>query len=201
MKKFLIMLLTVALFLSSVECSTVCADTTPDWRQMYLDYLNKNYKDKDLDTYDAALIYVDNDDVPELYINSHETFAANELCLMLTIKNNKVKSFDISNEMMYYAPKKNRMLCQYGAGLSISGYWKMSQMKNGKEKELCVAYRDQDLTQQKPFYYYHVNSKLVSKAKYQKAVKNMKTKYKWKKVDKKLKPMKTVMKVLDSETE
>lgn len=167
---------------------------------MYLEYLNKNYKDKDLDTYDAALIYVDKDDVPELYIKFPQTFLANYECIMLTIKNNKVKSFNISNEKMYYAPKKNRILRQYGGGTYISGYWILDQIKNGEDKTLSYAYRDEDPTQSKPFYYYYVNHKSVSKAKYQKTVKSMKTKYKWKRVDRKLKPMKTVMKELGSET-
>ena len=192
MKKIITIIMTIVLLFPCFGNMPVQARTKTDWQKLYQNYVSKNYTD--IDSYEAALIYIDKDDVPELYIKSSESFMANDVCTIVTIKKNKVKTFDLSNQKMLYAPKKNRMYCHCGAGTFIIEYLKISQIKNGKEKVLWNAIIDQDPTyNNKVVYDYYINNKKVSTKKYKAYVKKTTKKYKWKDVEKELKPLEQII--------
>ena len=86
------------------------------------------------------------------------------------------------------------MYCHCGAGTFIIEYLKISQIKNGKEKVLWNAIIDQDPTyNNKVVYDYYINNKKVSTKKYKAYVKKTTKKYKWKNVEKELKPLEQII--------
>ncbi len=194
MKKVLILVLTVTLFSSCIDSIQVQAATKNNWQKLYLDYVNKNYKKMDL--YEAALIYIDNDNVPELYIKSKDdTFLANDNCMLLAIAKNKVKKNNLTNNKFTYTKKKNHIYCHSDQGIGVVDYSQMYRLQNGKTKLLWKSMCDLDITQRNSdVLYYYVNDKVVSEKKYKSFISKETSKHKWKNVDKELKPLKSIVK-------
>lgn len=188
------MLLTIVMFLPNVGGMKANAATTSDWKHLYSAYLDKIYKD--MDSYEAALIYVDNDNVPELYVKSvDQTFLANDVCILLTINKNKVNKCDVSNEKFLYAKKKNRVYYHLSQGGGSVDYSQMSKLQSGRLKNIWTAMADIDLTVPGGnTYEYEVNVNVTSNEKYKNFIKKETSKCKWKNVNKELKSLKIIVK-------
>lgn len=188
------MLLTIVMFLPNVGGMKANAATTSDWKHLYSAYLDKIYKD--MDSYEAALIYVDNDNVPELYVKSvDQTFLANDVCILLTINKNKVNKCDVSNEKFLYAKKKNRVYYHLSQGGGSVDYSQMSKLQSGRLKNIWTAMADIDLTVPGGnTYEYEVNGNVTSNEKYKNFIKKETSKCKWKNVNKELKSLKIIVK-------
>lgn len=171
--------------LSTCPSQTVLAEETVAWEKIYSTYLKNHYADNKI--YKAALIYVDGDNIPELYINSpYDTIMANEVGVLLSISKNKVKESAILNNRLKYAPKKNRIYYHQGMGTFIEDTTHMEKLEKGKTVNIWSSMIDCDPTQSKPSTMYHINNKQVSKKYYKNYISKQTSKYKWKSVDKQL---------------
>ncbi len=78
-----------------------------DWREAYSSYLNDLPEDDMSSDYTYSLIYVDEDDIPELVCNSGVEAAG---CQILTFKDGKVDVLQTSRLYFTYA-EKNNIIC------------------------------------------------------------------------------------------
>lgn len=181
----MVVVLCTIITLSGIPVQTVCAKENKPWQNIYIDYLKNHYSDKKV--YEAALIYVDGDKIPELYIKSpYDTCMGNEDCALLSISKNKVKESPIPNWSFKYAPKKNRIYYHQGMGTFIFDTTHMEKLEKGKAVSIWTSMKDADPTQLKQPVMYHINNKQVSKNYYKQYISKQTSKYKWKSVDKQL---------------
>ena len=160
------------------------AEKSVNWAKIYRKYLKKHttwiYEDSVVNpglkyTIDGcqfvkmALIYVNNDNIPELVVfGEYES----EGCIIYTIgKNNKVKKLVTSRLNFKYVKKGNVIDNCDGSG----GYYydKIYKIKNGKWKlvaEGSYEIDSDDYWSDNPDYIYKWNGKTVSKAAYKKKV-------------------------------
>lgn len=62
----------------------------PEWKKLYIDHVNNNFLD-DPTCANYALVYIDDDDIPELFVDYGFTYAGAEIC---TISNGEVKAMN-----------------------------------------------------------------------------------------------------------
>lgn len=186
MKRIMTMVLLVVMVLTSYPSETISAKEKCDWETIYDKYLQSNFDDGK--EYKAALIYVDGDEIPELYLNSSDdVWLGNEECWLLSISKNKVKKSSIPNYKIKYAPKKNRIYYHQGAGSFILDASRMEKLEKGKIKTIWTSMKDVDPTQAGQPTEYYINDKVVSKKYYQQYISKQTSKYKWKSIGKQLK--------------
>ena len=74
------------------------------WKQIYSDYVNSL---SNFDNYDYALVYVDDDDIPELYMHRKHRLMSSELCW---IYNDEVYSQQLKVDGFHFYERENLFL-------------------------------------------------------------------------------------------
>lgn len=195
MKKYVSVILLIVMVFSIYPTYTVSAKENCNWKKLYGEYLQENFSDKK--ECKAALIYVDGDEIPEVYVKDPDDICmANEGCWLLSIYKNKVRMSSVPNNSFKYAPKKNRIYYHQGAGAYIIDTTRMEKLERGKVATLWTSMKDVDPTQLKQPTLYYINDKQVSKKYYQRYISKNTSKYKWKTADKQLKSLNTLEKQL-----
>ena len=117
------------------EASAVIEDNTEivDWKSIYLDYFNQLRNEGKLDYYVAAgLIYVDEDDIPELYFEGDCEASG---CLLLTCGGGKADALQTSRLCFTYIEKHNLLNNSDG---HMGGYYDhIYRIEDGKW--VCIA--------------------------------------------------------------
>lgn len=179
-KKFSALVLTAVMVSGMFGIGQVQASETKDWAKIYLKTLKTMDKNDKKISYD--LIYVDNDDIPELVVGMNSYWVS----VYTIYKGKAVPALDhlgygaMGNAGYSYIAKKNVI---YNSNSDFAGaeyyqfYGKISKGKlvNRNKKELCIKHYkdrngngmpDQNEYVDNPLYYY--GKKQVSKATFDK---------------------------------
>lgn len=149
------------------ETTEVARISVDDCLTAYEAYLN-NYINENKDSIDNegafSLIYIDDDDIPELVIGAqHYHVAGAELCIY---DGNKVKSLGNHGQfgLLVYFPKKNIFFNNYSGmgGITTSVY----NLENYAEKEIC-SFKEEPLDITSEEFRYYIDDKEVSYSEYQ----------------------------------
>lgn len=140
------------------------------WKSAYIDYINNNLSSKDFEQF--ALIYVDNDDIPELVaIGNCEAVG----CIICTYTNGSVQDTQLSRLNFTYI-EKNNLLCNSDGNMD-SYYDIVYSINNGCLTTLATGeYGAEDNSNMKfnedgsPLYVYKWNHKSVSEEDYNNAL-------------------------------
>lgn len=139
-----------------------------DWKKAYRDYISENNLIKNLK--DCAVYwfaYIDNDDIPELIIDSGITAGG---CHIITYHNKQVHSVTIgSNGFTWYIERENLVL--NSAGQQGSYYDAVYMIDNGKWKQIYHSENYEfpspnDETQQQLIQTYYIDGIEVNKTEY-----------------------------------
>ena len=122
-----------------------------------------------------SLIYIDEDDIPELVIHGESEAAGNIVC---NYYNGKVRATHLERLHFYYMPRKN-LLCNAG-GLMDCYFDRVYKIKNGKMIQITEGeYGAEDNTKVQydkegwPIYQYNWEGKRVTEKEYKKALKRV----------------------------
>ena len=81
-----------------------------DWKRLYIDYINDNPpSEPDMSSY--SLIYINDDDIPELWINFGFSFEGNHLC---TVSGGKLDVINFSQYGLSYIERQNLFVINGG---------------------------------------------------------------------------------------
>ena len=101
-------------------CEYDSSDVSSDWRQAYYDYIVQNRQESDTGNWDYVsyeLVYLDGDDIPEIYI-TYESWAAG--CNLLSFHNGQVIHTILGSGQLTYVEKENVFLHSYG---HMGSFW------------------------------------------------------------------------------
>lgn len=172
-KLFIGALLILGIFTYSVPVSA----GEGDWKALYIDYV-KQYKEKlsyigidEIVEPKFKLVYIDEDNIPELYINGTSTASGDELC---TYYNGKISTLHLYNYGLSYIEKRN-LLCDSGGRMDVY-YDNIYKIENGEfirlyKGDYGAKYNSDiqwDEVNNKPIYEYYWNGKEVSEEDYNK---------------------------------
>lgn len=87
-------------------------DTSKDsksiWKKLYIDYIEEKGQD---DTCQYQILYIDNDDIPELLVMGGSYAAGDDLC---TVYNGQLNTIHVGNYGVSYIPQKNLVCASHG---------------------------------------------------------------------------------------
>lgn len=163
-------LLSIVLSLSIVVSPVHAAKK--DWKRLYLEYLENMQEDVLKKTFpEGKFIYINNDDIPEIFLKGTDAATGNRL---LIIYNDKVHEYFLDGHgSLRYLEKKNRY---YTSGGHMDTYFdSVGKLSKGKMDSIASGYYGaKDNSNVKfdkngqPIYIYYWNDKKVSKKTYQK---------------------------------
>ena len=136
----------------------IVMETNVDWKQLYTDYINKTNS-----AYDYSLIYLNNDDIPELCLTGKYTMAGDILCW---INNGSVQEETaLGNYGTSYIEKEGLLL---NTGGRQGTYFDKVFSFNGKNLELKIDGKSQEVLDDNSTYdfIYYINGDKVTKAEY-----------------------------------
>ena len=136
----------------------IVMETNVDWKQLYIDYINKTNS-----VYDYSLIYVNGDDIPELCLTGKYTMAGDILCW---INNGSVQEETaLGNYGTSYIEKEGLLL---NTGGRQGTYFDKVFSFNGKNLELKIDGKSQEVLDDNSTYdfIYYINGDKVTKAEY-----------------------------------
>ena len=105
------------------------ADNT-NWKRLYIDYINDNPPDEP-DRSSYSLIHIDDDDVPELWINYGRAFEGNDLCY---VSDGELEILNFSQYGLSYIERQNLFITSGGRQDSFSD--SVYHIQNGKFEQL-----------------------------------------------------------------
>jgi hypothetical protein len=153
--------------------SVQAADNT-NWKKLYIDYINKNPGSEPvLSSY--SLIYINDDDVPELWIDYGVGY---EGCVLCTVSGGKLEVIQFASCGMSYIKRQNLFVISTGRMDSYYDYVyrikngefvKLHEGEYGAEDNANVQYDAND----EPIYQYCWEGKEVSKKQYERALKSV----------------------------
>ena len=109
MKKVGALFLCVFILLCGAAYAAQAADNT-NWKKLYIDYINDNPpSEPDMSSY--ALIYINDDAIPELWINFGIGFEGNVIC---TVSNGKLDVVSFSQYGLSYIERQNLFVLHVG---------------------------------------------------------------------------------------
>ena len=178
--KFVSLVLTVGVLVTSLgTASAVNAKT--NWKKLYADYIEKDeWCQQAADS--ARLVYINNDSIPEIYIEGAFAAAGNQL---LTIYKGKVYANDVSGQSsLSYVSKKGLV---YENGGHMDAYYdNVGKLVKGKltyTKGGTYGAKDNSNVQfdsnGEPIYEYYWEGQKVSKKTYNAKLKKAKGNYKY----------------------
>lgn len=136
----------------------IVMETNVDWKQLYIDYINKTNS-----AYDYSLIYLNSDDIPELCLTGRYTMAGDILCW---INNGSVQEETaLGNYGTSYIEKEGLLL---NTGGRQGTYFDKVFSFNGKNLELKIDGKSQEVLDDNSTYdfIYYINGDKVTKAEY-----------------------------------
>ena len=163
----LVMLITLA------SVGKVEAKTTTNWKKIYKDFIIKWEPVLGLenDIQKFALVYVDSDAIPELYVEEswgQTLYRINNKSVEVIIEQNYRGRIEFSTN------KKNIIYLSHsgGGGYDCNDYWfeTYSNYEKGKTKDICYK----SYYVEKAGYLYKIGNKSVSKNQYESKVKKLK---------------------------
>jgi hypothetical protein len=142
-----------------------------DWKKLYIDYINDNPpSEPELSSY--SLIYVNDDDIPELWISYGLGFEGDVLC---TVSGGKLDVVSFSSDGLSYIERRNLFVIR--GGRMDDYYDHVYSIQNGKFERLHIGnYGAEDNanvqydTAGDPVYQYYWNEKEVSEKEYERAL-------------------------------
>lgn len=134
----------------------------PEWKTAYLDFL----EDKNGEFVSFALVYIDNDDIPELYMNGCCEATGDSVC---SFKNGKVIEQLLNRTGGGRYIKNGGHIFNYNGNM---GYYltHVYQLDNNGFNQTFNAYLIEHLGDDKITYEYYVEDKLISKEEYDAAI-------------------------------
>jgi hypothetical protein len=155
-------------------CGTVYAAPAADstnWKKLYIDYINDNPpSEPEMSSY--ALIYINDDDIPELWINFGIAFEGNVLC---TVSDGKLDVVSFSQYGLSYIERQNLFVLHVGRMDNFGD--DVYRIQNGKFKRLHKGnYGAEDNANVQldadgsPIYQYYWDGKEVSENEYERAL-------------------------------
>ena len=170
MKKIGVLFLCVFILLCGAAYAAQAADNT-NWKKLYIDYINDNPpSEPDLSSY--ALIYINDDDIPELWINFGIGFEGNVIC---TVSNGKLDVVSFSQYGLSYIERQNLFVLHVGRMDNFGD--DVYRIQNGKFERLHKGnYGAEDNANVQlnaagdPIYRYYWNGKEVSEKEYERAL-------------------------------
>ncbi|WP_370752601.1 carboxypeptidase-like regulatory domain-containing protein [Ruminococcus sp.] len=136
----------------------IVMETNVDWKQLYIDYINKTNS-----AYDYSLIYLNNDDIPELCLTGKYTMAGDILCW---INDGSVQEETaLGNYGTSYIEKEGLLL---NTGGRQGTYFDKVFSFNGKNLELKIDGKSLEVLDDNSTYdfIYYINGDKVTKAEY-----------------------------------
>lgn len=140
--------------------------SSDSWKQLYIDYINQSYQSEWVY---YQLMYINDDDIPELLIDYNITASGAEVC---TVYNNELRSMQVYTYGVSYIERAN--LLRSAGGHMDSYYDIIYSIRNGEFVELekgeygimgnAELQFDEDGT---PIYNYYWNEAEVSQEEYQ----------------------------------
>ena len=118
-----------------------------------------------------SVVYIDNDKVPELVLNSSSVPHVAGFGRIFTFKNGKVKrvgKVDIDGSKFYYYKKKGVIISNYVMGGSFDNYRKIVKGKIVHKLQKGKEIRDNNRTR-----YYNADRKEISKSKFNRELKKL----------------------------
>lgn len=165
-----------------ISVSAVNADAKTNWKKLYLNYITKDsWCQEHADS--ARLIHINNDNIPEIFIEGDYAASGN---ILLTIYKGKVyKEVLGGDDGLYYVPKKGHVyihggkMDQYfdGVGKLIKGKLKISWVGEFGAEDNSNLKLDKNGN---PVYEYYWKGKKVSQKTYETSLKKAKGNYKYK---------------------
>ena len=145
-------------------------DTMSDWKKCYYEYLTKQeINNEDVDNLEVCFVYIDNNDVPEMFINNSTVDTELEICY---ISDDEIKTETLSLYGLQYIEKKG-LLLERGGNMD-SFYDIIYRLKNGEKKVIAQgSYGAADNSQLEfdeegaPIYEYYWNEQPVSQSQYE----------------------------------
>lgn len=140
---------------------------TPAWKKAYLDLIEQN-KEEPM-TY--ALVYIDNDDIPELYVGGYFEMAGDDV---YSYKNGSlIKQHLDRNDGGSYIPRSG-VFCNVNGNMGYF-YTNVYKLDNTGFSRTFGAYEEMDFVQTEngdyeEVYEYKVNGNVVSKTEYTNAI-------------------------------
>ena len=170
MKKFVVLMLLVVCVLFVCACEVRAADKT-DWKKLYIDYINENPAD-DPEMSNYYLIYINDDNIPELLISYGFSYEGCDLC---TVSEGKWDVLHYSNGELTYIERQN--LFHIDSGRMDIFHNNVYRIQNGKFVRLHTGdYGAEDNANVQcdangdPIYRYYWEGKEVSEKEYEQAL-------------------------------
>ena len=145
-----------------------------NWKKLYINYIKQNEKENDSSEY--ALVYIDEDDVPELIMDTNIMADGGEVC---TVRGDKVQSLPVWCYGISYIESENLFL---ESGGRMGEYFDtVYTIENGEYKRVGEGtyglengndYEYEQVEDAEKDYVYRWNGKEVSKKQYKKNLKN-----------------------------
>ena len=122
------------------ELEKIVEDNSDAWKKAYIDFLDNNYY-PETDSEKIWLGYVDDDDIPELFISA----GSYHYCTVkiYTFKNNIVSFIcetGSDGSVNYF--ERQGIICGYYFGMGIGNYW-VYNFNNGKTEQIYNAFTNE----------------------------------------------------------
>jgi len=162
-----------AVILLVPACAVQAADNN-SWKQLYIDWINNNPAEMP-DYAEYSLIYIDDDDIPELWIDFGTSFEGMAIC---TVSDGKLKELRYPASSLAYLERRNLFVIGYGRMdyyhddvFRIQGgdFVKLHEGEYGAEDNVNVQYD----ANEEPIYQYIWKGKKISKEGYEQALKSV----------------------------
>ena len=185
MKKFISIILSFVLIFTVIPTVNAEAATAKSWKKLYAEYLN-SINSTDIEYLSGKLIYVNDDNIPELFLASSATYLGDRL---LTVYKGKLYEHSMGWYGNFkYLKKKNRVyfgwghMGYYGDGVAKLSKGKLVTLGQGTV-EAVDEYGDFEVDENFDkigYFRYYWNNKEVTKISYNKKLHKAMGK-KWKK--------------------
>jgi len=142
-------------------------DATPEWKTAYLNFLEQEKESHR----SYALVYVDGDDIPELYLSGRSQATGDSIC---TYKNGEVVEQHLNrNGGGWYIEKSGNIINKNGTnGQLYTHVYKLNEKGFALTFEALSAERVEVLEndEYRPYYEYSIGDKSVNESEYNSAV-------------------------------
>lgn len=166
MKKVLSVLLAIAVLFSTILPKTVEAAASKNWKKLYLYYIKEEALDV-LGYSSGKLIYINNDNIPELYLQGSTGGLG---CRLLWIYNGKIYYYHSPYGGLKYIKKKNKF---YIIGRNqIECYDSFAKLEKNKITKITEGTYTVMISSDEPICHWYWNKKEVNKMTYEKNLRN-----------------------------